>query len=731
MRTIFNLPLDKVIKGLPVNIAVFKRGDQGCDGTAKHNHALFSQKYGVTKTGANLSLYSALGKKALGCFVFFIVLGSMGLPIHARESAKGKLQSEEAKSSSIEAVTLIEANKWDKAGEHVQKSNDPLTTKLYYWMMFSNLEARDVDPKLFLDLVGFIRSNPDWPRMKKIMMLAERIMPDNLPPKEVEAWFEEFSPQTSEGMGRYMDALVALQKDEAAKTILADWWASTLVSRDQQRQIFSKYGQYLTLDAHKKRLDSLLYAGHNENALAIASVLGQGYLALANARIALAKGKKNGLKGLIDKVPSYLQEDPGLLYERLRWRRKEKLYDGALEILAKEIDAERVPNQADWWGERHIIVRALIAEKKYAQAYDVLTKHMQKDGFSYAQAEWLAGWISLRFLNQPDQAYTHFTTMYEKVSTPISRGRAAYWSGRAALATKQDEMAKVWMKRAAEFSTSFYGQMAMGFLSMQNELPEGKAHKLSDADRKKFRENELVQVASILRQAGLKNLSLEFYKAFIRQKSSPKAYRFIVETLINLGDVPNAVMIAKRASQQGFLMTRQAYPVVTDWIQEGDSDVELAFIHGIIRQESVFDVKAVSNAGARGLMQLMPATAKELARKQGVAYNKSWLNSRPEYNIKLGSAYLEKLLKQFDGHYALAIAAYNAGPGRVSEWLRVYGDPRKGEIDFTDWIELIPIYETRNYVQRVMENIYVYRMRLKGIQSHPAASLHVAFHHEK
>ncbi|MDH5723727.1 MAG: lytic transglycosylase domain-containing protein [Alphaproteobacteria bacterium] len=675
--------------------------------------------------GVNVSLCVPLRKKAL-CgfliFVFFTVLIDSASAVQARETVDH--------ADGVEAVNLIEANKWDKATEHVNQSKDPLVSKLYYWMMFTNVNAKDVDPALFMQLVGFIRNNPDWPRMKKITSVAETIMPKDLPPKEAEAWFKEFPPQTSDGMGRYMDALIALKKDDIARKVLADWWASTLVSRDQQRQIFSRYGQYLTLEAHKKRLDALLYAGHNENALAIASVLGQGYLALAKARIALAGGRKNGLKDLIDNVPSYLQEDPGLLYERLRWRSKNNLNDGALEILEKEIEVERVPNAKNWWNQRHIIVRELIADKKYAQAYNVITKHMQKEGFAYAQAEWLAGWLSLRFLNQPDQAYKHFTTMYEKVSTPISKGRAAYWAGRAALAQKQDEMAKVWMKRASEFSTSFYGQMAIGYLSLKNELPTGKAYKLSNSDRKNFQNHELVQVASILRQAGLKDISLEFYKAFIRQKSSPKAYRYVVETLIKVEDVPNAVLIAKKASHAGFLMTHQAYPLITDWVKE-DNNIELAFIHAIIRQESVFDTKAVSNAGARGLMQLMPVTAKQIAKKEGVKYNKSWLGSRPEYNIRLGTSYLEDLLNRYDGNYALAIAAYNAGPSRVSEWLRVYGDPRKGEIDFIDWIELIPIYETRNYVQRVMENIYVYRLRLKGIQSHPTSRLHVAFHNEK
>ncbi len=651
-------------------------------------------------------------------------------PALARERSVNQLQSKKAQSLSVEALNHIAENDWDNATQKIAQSKDPLASKLYYWMMFSHVDAKDVDPKLFLKLVDFIRKNPDWPRMKKITSVVETIMPNDLPSEEVKIWFEEFEPQTSEGMGRYMDALVALKQDDLARQTLMEWWASTLVSRDQQRQIFSKYGQFLTLDAHKRRLEALLYAGHYENAKAIASVLGQGYLAFAEARIALAKGQKNGLTQLIDKVPSYLQEDPGLLYERLRWRRKNKLYEGALEILQKDIDPQRVYNPKDWWAERHLIVRELIAEKKYEQAYQLLTKHMQKDGFSFAQAEWLAGWLSLRFLNQPREAYDHFTKLYEQVSMPISKGRAAYWSGRAALAKGEEQMARVWMKRAAEFSTSFYGQMAMGYLSMKNDLPTGQTYRLSKSDKAVFDKNDLVQVASILRKTGMKKMSLEFYKAFIKQQNSPKAYRYVVDVLVKKGDVPNAVVIAKKASREGFLMTRQAYPVISDWVKH-DNGVEQALIHSIVRQESIFDVKAKSHAGARGLMQLMPDTARDVARNNGLSYRASWLTSRPEYNIRLGSSYLAELLKKYDGSYPLAIAAYNAGPARVNSWLKINGDPRKGGIDFIDWIELIPIYETRNYVQRVMENVYVYRLRLKGIQTHSLPLIHVAFHQEK
>ena len=247
---------------------------------------------------------------------------------------------------------------------------------------------------------------------------------------------------------------------------------------------------------------------------------------------------------------------------------------------------------------------------------------------------------------------------------------------------------------------------------MKNQLPQSKLPHITKKKSAVYQKSELVQASELFRLIGQQKRSESFIYAFLKQDETPKAYRFVAEIVARQGNYHMAVKIAKKATRKGLFLTKQSYPTITKHLHD-INDTEWALIHALIRQESVFDYDAKSHAGALGLMQLMPATARSVSKKVGVPYNRAWLTSRPKYNMRLGSFYISSLVKRYDGSYPLAIAAYNAGPGRVDRWIRTYGDPRKGEINLLDWIELIPIYETRNYVQRVLEGIYVYRLRLK------------------
>lgn len=606
----------------------------------------------------------------------------------------------------------MEKGQWENARQKTAQSKDPLAAKLYHWRLFSKAEDKEWEPGLFMRLAHFIRQNPDWPGMKNLRLRAEKVMPENLGSQEIVAWFDEFPPQTSEGIGRYLDALIIEGRQKDAQKRIADWWADTLVSRELQTKIFQRFGQYLTFDAHKKRFDALLSNGHYTNARAIAGVLGQGYPELAEARIALME-KKSGVNALINKVPSYLQNDAGLLYLRLKWRREKGDDAGAIEILRAAPDPQKVRNPEDWWKERHIVIRRMLEKGQYKTAFELADKHMQTEGLAYAQAQWLAGWLALRFMKQPTQAFERFTALHEKVSTPISKSRAAYWAGRAAEGFNNKEIARDWYKKAAQYFSTYYGQMAIRILSLEEEIPRASVPSLSRADIEKFRKNDLIQAAMLYNAAGETNIASSFLQAFANEGAGPKAYRFGAELSAKMDHYHDAVKIAKRATDKGLFLTSQAYPLVSQWVRD-DSGVELAFIHALIRQESMFDRNATSSAGAKGLMQLMPGTAKETAKKENISYRPDWLTDRPDYNIRLGSAYMSRLLERYDNSYALATAAYNAGPGNVDKWLNLFGDPRNKEIDLLDWIELIPIYETRNYVQRVMENLYVYRILMKN-----------------
>ena len=639
-------------------------------------------------------------------------------------------QTRAARKNTIKALRLIDKDKWSEAENLIAQSKDPLATKVYHWMLLSNTDKEEWNNQLFISLSKFIRHNPEWPKVSKMKKHAEEVMPETLSNDEVIAWYEDFPPQSFKGMRRYMDALIINGKRDIAKEMLARWWSASEISRAQQKQIVRDYKAYLTLDAHKKRCDTLLYKGSYGNALAIANLLGNGYPQLARARIALAKNKNSGLGKLIDSVPKSLQNDPGLLYERLRWRRKRNLDKGAIEILYKTPEARLVRYKEKWWKERHIMIRRLLEEGKYQQAYEVASAHIQDEGFAYAQAEWITGWLALRLIHRPTEAYERFTALYAKVTTPVSKARAAYWVGRSLDDMGKSVMAQDWYKKAAEFKMTFYGQMGGAALSQENQLPQRRMPHLSSSQQKTYERSELIQASDLFLEAEQNKTSEAFINAFLKKDETPKAYRFVSEYVAKKGNSYLAVKLAKKAMKKGLFLTKQSYPTITKHLTSIHY-TEWALIHALIRQESMFDVDAKSSAGARGLMQLMPSTARHLAKKAKVPYRKSWLTSNPQYNITLGSYYIAQLINRYDGSYPLAIAAYNAGPGRVNEWLKVFGDPRKGEVDLIDWIEIIPIYETRNYVQRVMEGVYIYRLRLKHIQKQPSKPLHVDIYNIK
>ncbi len=682
--------------------------------------------------GYTLAPKACFGKNA-GVYMLFLMLFFCFVKpeyVFAKDSPINRIQTSHARALTVEAIKQAHKGKWDAAKEKFAEARDPLASKLYHWLILIDSDYAGFSDELFIRLSHAIRDNPDWPEINKIKVRAESIMPEDLSNSEVLAWYQDFPPQTSYGMERYMDALIIEGRKEEARDFVAQWWARTLTSREQQRDIFKKYGSFLTLEAHKQRFDALMFAKHYDNARAMADVLGQGYPELAKARISLSQNNGGGVSTLIERVPSYLQDDPGLLYERLRWRRKRNLDSGAIEILLNTPEVSAVSNPKDWWEERHIIIRRLLEKGDYSKAYSVAEKHIQKEGFAYAQAQWMAGWLALRFVNKPTEAYERFSALYQKVETPVSKARAAYWAGRTAKELQQEALAMDWYKKAAAFRTVFYGQLAWAALSNENQLPKETLPSLSSRDRQNYEKNELVQAASLFESAGIKGRSESFLYAFLKSEGTPKAYRYAAELAADKGDHYTAVKISKDATKKGLFLTKQSYPTITKQLQEINT-AEWALLHALIRQESIFDFNAKSRAGALGLMQLMPATAKHVSKKLNVAYNKEWLTSNPKYNMKLGAAYISELITRYDGNYALAIAAYNAGPGRVDSWVKIFGDPRKREIDLIDWIELIPIYETRNYVQRVMESTYIYRLRLNRIQEQPQNILHVSVYAEK
>jgi len=406
-------------------------------------------------------------------------------------------------------------------------------------------------------------------------------------------------------------------------------------------------------------------------------------------------------------VPATLQKDAGLLYERIRWRRQSGNLDGAAALF-KDVGTVTNHELAEaMWKERHIIARDLMQQKRYKEAYAIVqAHHLPASGFAHAQAQWMAGWLALRFTGQPMKAFEHFDALYKNVETPISKSRGAYWAARASEAVGDTNTAMLWYQAAARYPTVFYGQLALDRIGRRANyigLPETAA--TGDA----FAQNPKVRAAILLYSAGLKDDAARFVDV-LSDDAEKGLVRFSdVAELASRFQLPHyAVKIAKKAENKGHILLDAAFPNANQFTTRV-AFADKALLHGLIRQESAFHAHAVSSSGALGLMQLMPATAKETAQKAGMSHSKEWLTVKPDYNVTLGSLYISQVLDRFNGSYPLAIAAYNGGPGRVSGWLKTYGDPRTmSNYDMIDWIESIPVYETRNYVHRVMESMYVY-----------------------
>jgi soluble lytic murein transglycosylase len=464
------------------------------------------------------------------------------------------------------------------------------------------------------------------------------------------------------------------------------------------------------------RLDRMLWEGRRSGVPAMLKLVPREQALLAEARVALQSFAPD-VSGRIAKVPAALRDDPGLVYDRIRWRRAKGLNEETWELLLKPWERDgRRPDK--WWLERRIQARNALERGHYSEAYRLAGAPGQPpSGADYAEAEWLAGWIALRFLKDPKAATKHFGRLYEAVRFPISKARGAYWSARAADARGDRTSALNWYELAARHPTAYYGQLALAALGRRTADALPGEPEPSAEEVRRFEARELVRVVRMLDAAGLGDWIRPFVLRLDEIVEGPGERTLVGRLARDAGRLELAVRAAKQASQDGVTLIETGYPVV----ETPQGGPERALLLAVSRQESEFNARAVSPAGARGVMQLMPATAKAVAKAIDVAWRPDGLHE-PPYNMRLGSAYLEDLLGAYRGSYVMAIAAYNAGPGRVSRWVKDFGDPRERDgYELIDWIELIPIAETRNYVQRVLEGIEVYRAQL-GRSAGPRAA---------
>jgi len=604
------------------------------------------------------------------------------------------------------AFDAARAGNWPQALRLADQQKHKLASKVLLWRYYTSPQT----PLGTGDLLRFIEENPDWPRLVPLRRNLERSLDLQGPEADslVMDVLKRYPPVSAIGEARLGEALLRWGDAEGGMALLRRAWIDGNFSAERERDLWVRYQDKLTVADNNRRLDRLVW---DRDAAGIQRMLVRvdpGRQALAQARMGLAQQAGN-VDSLIARVPADLQNDPGLNYERARWRRAKNQDEAARVILLSQPgDAAR---PAPWWTERRIHARRALREGLVSDAYKMASNHALPEGGDYAEAEWLAGWIALRFLNEPGVAINHFSRLYNAVQFPISVSRAAYWAGRAAAEMKDEALTRQWYGDAARFPTTYYGQLALQALDDAAVMPRLADPRPEPQEVTDFNQRELTKAVRLIAELD----SVKAVDPFVLHMADiarTDAERLQVGQLArSLGRNDLAVMVSKRASRAGTELMTTGYPVIDLPRQYVD---EPWLVLALSRQESQFDPAAVSPVGARGLMQLMPETASRTAKSINLPFAVNRLTSDPDYNLMIGSAHVQDLLGNYNGSYVLTLVAYNAGPGRARQWIEQFGDPRWPEVDAIDWVEMIPFDETRNYVQRVMEAMAVYRQRLAG-----------------
>ncbi|MBT6221825.1 MAG: lytic transglycosylase domain-containing protein [Rhodospirillaceae bacterium] len=651
--------------------------------------------WGVIRSGGSVSVLVAL---------------VLAVPISTPTSADilSKADARIAKA----AFKAIEAKRPKRALNLAARLSNPVAAKVIAWHVYKNPAFK----RPFTEVLSFIAREPDWPQQKKLQLSAEESLPRGVDPANVVKLFKKRPPVSTTGKVKYIRALMDTGRKKQAIPLIRDTWINGNFGKHQERGFYRRYRRHLSRADHRARLDRLLWLGRYWPVRRMLWKVKKGYRALAVARL-LLRHRRGNVDKSIAQVPAHLKKDLGLVYERLRWRRRKGKIDGALELL-KGLPPT-LPHAERWWKEFAYLARKELQKGHVSEAYRITKNHGAAKGAAFADAEWMSGWISLRFLKDKNVARRHFTNLYKKVKYPVSRARGAYWVGRAYDALKNKSNAEAWYKTASGFPTTYYGQLAIARLSSVQGLELPPQPKISKKILANFKKHDLTRAIRILDEIGERKRLKPFVRRLAALDPAPEWQVLTGNLSRQLGRLDQTISIAKKARQKGILLPDIGYPIIrlpkTSINRQGHL-AEYPLILAMIRQESAFYVKAKSHAGARGLLQLMPATAKKVAQQIGISYSKGRLTTDPAYNLKLGRHYLEGLLGDFKGSYIMAIAGYNAGPSRVKRWVRKFGDPRDSSVNAIDWVEMIPFDETRNYVQRVLENLQVYRSRLSANQ---------------
>lgn len=644
----------------------------------------------------------------------------------SNQDIKLKLQVEPADVKTFnKTVDLLKKNQWEDAlswadsikSEHLKDA----MVEYVLWRKYTNLPQSSAEYE-FNNLLNFIQTHQYLPNINTLKRKAESMyLNNNIPYQFAKNYFTNIKPLSTKVA---IKNLIVKQNEatdknspELVKEIENTFYDYNFTSNELNNFI-ENFSPYLTEKMYAKKTELLLWDKKNTEAKLVMKNLNKQYNTLYSGIIKINQNPKY-INNVLRTIPNDLRNNELLLYTRFIYEHKNKNYGDALNILLSMKSESLRPDK--WFVYQKFYAREKIKSKDYKEAYFLSINNNLKPGTEdYADAQWLAGWIALEFLNRPKDAYYHFYSMYDAVNYPVSKSRAAYWAGRAMEANNNINEAVKWYDIASNYTLYFYGQLSLhaknellGIPSLISENPLPEPPQFTKIEEENVLNNNVVKMAYLLAKYGnSKNDSYNLFLSAINSAQSKGEMSAIFEIAKSTNQEELISKLAKQLTYKDVYFIDNLYPLLNIINLENPNS---HLVHSIIKQESGFHISARSHVGATGFMQLMPQTAKSVARQMKLTYNLRELRTNPAYNILLGSYYINSLIKQFDGSQVLAIASYNAGPGAVNRWIKEYGDPREmSDIkDIVNWMELISYAETRNYVQRIIENSIVYEYVLE------------------
>ncbi len=613
----------------------------------------------------------------------------------------------QADTDALESVIeLVRKHRPDDATQTEAAISDPVAKKLAEWIILRS----DDNGASVERYRAFMSANASWPSQSFLRRRLEAALwDDHRDDSTVWSWFENESPLSAKGKFALARAMLDRGDRTNAERLARDAWRNDPMSEETENTALDLFGALLTPGDTKARMDLFLYGSEHEIALRAAKRLGPAEVALARARIA-AYRKASNTRALLEAVPRELHNDPGYIFSRIQLlRREEKFAEAAQLMLSAPRDPARLYNLDEWWIERRLLARKMLDVGENRTAYLIArdaaipTRDIYK-----TEQQFTAGWIALRFLKDPAVAAQHFARLGVGSVNPTTLARAGYWQGRAAEAAGRSQEARAAYTRAAEQSTSYYGQLARAKLGLPqielNGAPGGRGSERL----------EIVRAVQLLYALDEGDIAIPIF-ADLGENGDPEALVGLGELASRNNDARGMLLLGKAALNRGLPFDFYAYPVTgIPPFRPIGPDVERSIVYAIARQESAFNPNDVSPAQAYGLMQVTPDAGRYVCKRAGVAFDLKRMKTDSVYNAALGAAELGGLIEDYRGSYIMTFAAYNAGRGSVKKWIERYGDPRDPQVDAVDWVELIPFSETRNYVQRIMENLQVYRARFGG-----------------